>query len=105
MSNKHAGVTSATIGGKKYPMKATLDALVEIEEEMGKDFTVFAAGMVNGIGIKDLLICGKAFAKAGGAKNWQTIGKESADVEGLSTAVGACISAMFPDKGDDTAKK
>jgi hypothetical protein len=104
MSNKHAGVTSATIGGEKFAFKATLNALVEIEEETGKDFTVFASSMAEGISIRDLLTCGKAFAKAGGGKNADKLGDASADIEGLSKAVGACITAMFPDREETTAK-
>lgn len=104
MSNKHSGTIAASIGGEKFTFKATLNALVEIEDATGKDFTVFASNMADGISIRDLLTCGKAFAKAGGGKNADKIGDASADIEGLSKAVGACITAMFPDREETTAK-
>ena len=104
MSNKHSGAIVATIGGEEYTFKATLDALCEIEDATGKDFTTFAAGMANGISIRELLTCAKAFAKAGGSKNAKTLGSGSADLEGLSKAVGSCIESMFPER-EEKAKK
>ena len=105
MSNLHRAQISVTLGGERFALRLTLQALAEIEAAFeAPDLTALGARLAGGrLAAKDLVILFGALARGGGSTiSDQTLASqiEAADLAPAIEALGRLFAISF---GGDAA--